>query len=420
MNKDLVLVEQSLDEFDAVEAGLQALEASYQGVLYDVATAKGMAEAIEARATVRKPRVQVEKLRKEGKAPILALGRLLDDKARQITARLEALEEPIHYQIKTEEARTEAEKAEKARIEAERVAKIQDEIASIRTFHLRLSSLGSEELKQAYNTQAKTELIGFGEFHALAFKAKGELLESILQMIGEAQLREAKQAAEAAAKKVEEERLAAERKALAEAQAALKKQQEEQAAIEAAARKEREAKEEELRKAQEAAQAAIRKQQEEQEAKDAELRKAQEAAQAEIEREKEALRKEREAIEASKAAGVTYASTTPIVRYCDSIEGGGILANPIESDQAATPIRDMPTITHGADSSAALPRSIEVVGDLDSIPVAPLDRIIRYAKALVNNADLREALAANLEIGWAYTDFVELTEALAEYEESHE
>lgn len=367
MNNDLVLVEQSLAEFDAVEAGLQALEASYKGVVYDVATTKGMAEAKEARAAIRDPRVKVEKVRKEGKAPILALGKLIDEKAKKITERLEALEDPIDAQIKAEEARKEAERAEKARIEAERVAKHQKTIDEIRNYPLAFIGKHSEEIKEAIELLEKQEWVGLEEFLPFAERAKEASLLILRGTLIDAVENEAKQAAEAAAKQAEEERLAAERKALAEAQAALRKQQEEQAAIEAAARKEREAKE-------------------------AELRKAQEAAQAEIEREKEALRKEREAIEASKAA---------------------------------TLIEETPAIPVGADSSSALPKTIVVENKrLEAIPdtygLKPIELIIYFAKNLIDNDVLLIALESNELLSDAHDDLIDLKQAIAEYEASHE
>lgn len=82
-------------------------------------------------------------------------------------------------------------------------------------------------------------------------------------------------------------------------------------------------------------------------------------------------------------------------------------------------IKDMPAIPVGADSSRAFPAPITIDSN-NPIDETPLERIIRYAKALVNNDDLKEAMQANLEIGWAYTDFVELKEAIAEYEASNE
>lgn len=115
-------------KFDRVALGLAELKSKYAAVLFDVATTKGMKEALAARAAIRAPRVEVEKVRKECKAPILALGRDIDNRAAAITAELLTLEEPIDTQIKAEETRKEEEKQRKAEAERVRVAAIRDDI----------------------------------------------------------------------------------------------------------------------------------------------------------------------------------------------------------------------------------------------------------------------------------------------------
>jgi len=99
---------------------------------FDVATAKGIALAKEARAEVRGYRTALETLRKEIKAPALERCRLIDDEAKRITAERLKIEEPIDQQIKAEEQRREAEKAAKARAETARIAAIAARISGIR------------------------------------------------------------------------------------------------------------------------------------------------------------------------------------------------------------------------------------------------------------------------------------------------
>lgn len=124
---ELVKVETALVEFDKVEAGLEELRAKYKGTVYDVLTPAGMKAAIAARADCRTPRVAVEKVRKDAKAPVLALGRTIDSRAAYITAELSALEDPIDAQIKSEEKRKEDERLAAARAEQERLTKIEDD-----------------------------------------------------------------------------------------------------------------------------------------------------------------------------------------------------------------------------------------------------------------------------------------------------
>lgn len=114
--------------FDRVAAGIADLKAKYAAVVFDVTTSKGMKDAATARAAIRSVRVEVEKVRKDCKAPVLALGREIDARAAAITPELLAIEEPIDKQIKAEEARREAEKQRKDEAERVRVAAIHDDI----------------------------------------------------------------------------------------------------------------------------------------------------------------------------------------------------------------------------------------------------------------------------------------------------
>lgn len=132
MNEDLQKIDNALVRFSTVEAGLATLAGLYKGVVYDVTTTAGMEDAKAARRAIREPRLQVEQIRKEAKAPILQLGRTLDAHAQRITAALVGLEEPIDKQIKAEEERKEREKQERIAAEAARVQKIQERITELR------------------------------------------------------------------------------------------------------------------------------------------------------------------------------------------------------------------------------------------------------------------------------------------------
>ena len=111
MSTNIEKVSGALAEFSRVEAGIAALTKAYAGVVYDVTTTEGMGAAREARRIIREPRYEVEKVRKDAKAPLLALGKEIDAEAKRITAALLAIEEPIDQQIAAEEARKEAEHA---------------------------------------------------------------------------------------------------------------------------------------------------------------------------------------------------------------------------------------------------------------------------------------------------------------------
>jgi len=128
----LTKVGDALAEFDRVAAGIAELQRRHANVVFPVATKSGMAEASAARLAIRQPRYAVEATRRDAKAPVLALGRNIDERARWITTELLKIEEPIHQQIEVEVKRV-AEEAELKRVvEAERVAFHQRRIEEIR------------------------------------------------------------------------------------------------------------------------------------------------------------------------------------------------------------------------------------------------------------------------------------------------
>ncbi len=99
----------SIAEYSKTESALAELREKYSRK-YDVTTTKGMTEAREARAEIKKYRTDLEKKRVEIKAPALEHCRLIDAEAKRISAELEALEGPIDETIKAEETRKEREK----------------------------------------------------------------------------------------------------------------------------------------------------------------------------------------------------------------------------------------------------------------------------------------------------------------------
>lgn len=111
----------TIAEYSKTDAALAELAHAYKGVVYEVNTKLGMEEARKGRAELRTYRVDLEKLRKEIKAPALLRCQQIDSEARRITAELESLENPIHEQIKIEENRVEEEKNAVARAEQERI-----------------------------------------------------------------------------------------------------------------------------------------------------------------------------------------------------------------------------------------------------------------------------------------------------------
>jgi chromosome segregation ATPase len=109
-----------ITEYSKTEAALSGLAAKYKGVVFDVTTKEGMTDAKKSRAEIRTYRIDLEKVRKEIKAPALLKCQQIDTEARRITSELEALENPIDEQIKKEENRVEEEKLAQLRAAQEK------------------------------------------------------------------------------------------------------------------------------------------------------------------------------------------------------------------------------------------------------------------------------------------------------------
>lgn len=201
-NTDLVLISSALIEIDKVGAGLEAMRQLYAGVIYDVATTEGMEAAKRARQAVRQPRYDIERIRTNGKAPILSLGRKLDAEAARITAECMKVETPIDQQIKAEEERIEAEKRAKAAVELARVQEIRADIDEIRTAPLGSVGRSAEAIAERIReieTDQITE-VRFGEFTREA----GEVRQAALAQLR--RIHEERVAAEAETARLKAER----------------------------------------------------------------------------------------------------------------------------------------------------------------------------------------------------------------------
>jgi colicin import membrane protein len=163
-------VSTSIQEYSKTDAALADLAARFKGIVYDVTTGTGMAEAKVARAEIRGYRVDLEKVRVEIKAPALERCRQIDAEAKRITAALVELEQPIDALIKTEEQRKEREAMERAMVEQRRIDAIRASIEAIRQIPAGCVGKSSAQLAdviadlRARDFQADT----FGEFQAEA------------------------------------------------------------------------------------------------------------------------------------------------------------------------------------------------------------------------------------------------------------
>lgn len=321
----------TIAEYSPTAKALAELKAKFQGIAYDVTTTAGMDTAKKDRRELVTLRTDLEKKRKEIKAPALERCNAIDAEAKRITAEILQLEGPIDEQIKAEEERKEAIKAEKARQAAEAQKILDDKILAISKLPLSCIGRTSEEIALFLATLEAREFGGefTGETRERAEQAKKEAVAEIREIYAvkveeeenarlaeiERKEREAREAEERKAREEEEARLAAEREEL-------RKEREKFEAEQAKARQEKEEaerKEREKREAEEAEQRRIKEQEEAAERK----RLADEAAAAEKQRE-EAEKARRAEARARKLAEAKTATATDalkkILDICQSEE----------------------------------------------------------------------------------------------------
>jgi hypothetical protein len=130
VNISIEKVRGEVTAFNKIEAGIAKIAKAHpSNLVLDVTTPAGMKMAVTARAAWRDPRVALERARKSAKAPVLKLGRDIDAYAASIEERLRIGESNYHDQIKVEEERKAREKKAAEEAEAARVQQIQGRIA---------------------------------------------------------------------------------------------------------------------------------------------------------------------------------------------------------------------------------------------------------------------------------------------------
>jgi colicin import membrane protein len=186
---------------------------SVRAIDYDITTTVGMAIAVKCRATFRDLRTDTDKLRKERKAPMLKIGKLLESGCDDLIERVSPLEEMFDADIKAEEVRKAEAKAAKEKAEQERVDAIYALIDAIRIQPAQAVGSTSEQLT-ALLAEAGAREITTEEFSTLAPQAQVALdaVTVELQTMLAAAIERERIAAEAEAARIAEaERLAAER-----------------------------------------------------------------------------------------------------------------------------------------------------------------------------------------------------------------
>ena len=285
-------------EYSPTAAALAELRQKYEQAVFDTTTPTGMAKAIAARRELREVRVNLEKLRKELKAPALERSRLIDAEAKALTTQIEAMEDPIDAQIKAEEQRKADEKAERERVEREKLAALQARVADIRATAVKCVGETSNDIAGHIILLTQLEIDDtFGVLQGDAHTAKAETISTLRDMHtaalaqeDEAERLRIERAELEAQRKAQEEQAARDRAELAKLRAEAEERQREAAEK---LRIEREAAEaERLKVAAEAA--AIRAEEE------AKAKAIRDAEQAELARQRSEIEEQRRKVEAER------------------------------------------------------------------------------------------------------------------------
>lgn len=246
--------------YSRTEAALAVLREKYKDARYDLTTTIGDKAARAARLELVTLRTDLEKKRKELKAPALEFGKKIDNEAARLTGEIEALEKPIDAQIKADEKRREDERRAREEAEAVRKKVHTDAIAKIAGYVGLATDLPSERIAKGIEHLESFDLSGFEEFTEEATATRDRTIAALRTLHAKAKARE-EEAARLEAERAEQARIAAEQ---AETARKLKEQQDEldrqRAAIEAEGRRQAEAREAEERRQREAAEAEQRRQ----------------------------------------------------------------------------------------------------------------------------------------------------------------
>lgn len=200
----------ALVRYSRTEAALAQLRRQYQGAVFDLTTTKGNQAARAARLALVTLRTDLERKRKELKAPALEFGKLIDSEAKRLTEEIETLERPIDAQIKADEARRQAEREKEAarqqghRDRIEKINRLADGCRGRSTADLDRAILVAESIP--------TDEAAFEEFAPQATTAKQALLAALHAERAVAQARE-DEAARLQAQREEQERRDAELRA---------------------------------------------------------------------------------------------------------------------------------------------------------------------------------------------------------------
>ncbi len=212
--------------YSTAKAVLDEMALKLKDYVFDVETTSGMDEARKTRKVLVSARTGLDEERKKLNADDNERIRHRNEVAKEYTAKLVAMEEPIDALIKAKERQLAEAKAERKRIEDERIAGIQKRISDIQGAPARAAFKTPEGVRQIMAEIESLEMgADFAEWLSLAQGARSESLLQLTNMLAKAE------AAEAEAKRLADQKIEQDRKQ-AELDAADKKRRDEEAAKE--------------------------------------------------------------------------------------------------------------------------------------------------------------------------------------------
>lgn len=214
---------QAIVTYTRTQAAVAELRQKYQGAKYDLTTTAGDKAARAGRLELTTTRTNLERKRKELKAPAVEFGRKVDAEAARLTAEILALETPIDAQIKADEKRRDDERRAKEEAEAARKKVHTDAIARIAGYVALATELSAARIGAGITYLEGLDLSGFEDYTAEATATRNRSVEALRTMQIKAQARE-DEAARLEAERIEQARVAAEQ---AETARKLKAQQDE-------------------------------------------------------------------------------------------------------------------------------------------------------------------------------------------------
>lgn len=198
---------QAIVTYSRTEAAIAELRKKYAGATYDLTTVAGDKAARAGRLELVTLRGNLEKKRKELKAPALEFGKKIDSEAVRLTAEIVALEKPIDDQIKADEQRRDDERRAKEAAEAARRKVHTDAIAKITGYVEQAADLSADRIGKGIAYLQGLDLSGFEEFVDEAAATRTRTIAALEVLRSKAVARE-EEAARLEAQRIEQARVA--------------------------------------------------------------------------------------------------------------------------------------------------------------------------------------------------------------------